>query len=199
LSATQEQYLAASVERRDEVAAAETARRTREEALERRSARRLRTMVAVFAAAALVAASLTVVAVDQRRGAQRGERIATARELAAASVANVEVDPELSILLALEAVRTTRSTDGLVLSAAEEALHRAVAASRLTLEVRGLGGLLAWSPRGVFVTEGAEDSGMIDIRDAETGEITFPTRRRRERRRVQPDRSCSPPPGTTRA
>ena len=33
-----------------------------------------------------------------------------------------------------------------------------------------MGGLLAWSPAGVFVTEGPEDSGMIDIRDGETGE-----------------------------
>ena len=39
----------------------------------------------------------------------------------------------------------------------------------------GLGGLLAWSSRGVFVTEGPENSGMIDIRDAATGEsvLTF--------------------------
>ena len=33
-----------------------------------------------------------------------------------------------------------------------------------------MGGVLAWSPTGVFVTEGPEDSGMIDIRDGETGE-----------------------------
>ena len=53
---------------------------------------------------------------------------------------------------------------------AEEALHRAVVGSRLDLEVPGVGGSLAWSPAGVFVTEGPENSGMIDIRDAETGE-----------------------------
>ena len=33
-----------------------------------------------------------------------------------------------------------------------------------------LGGLVAWSSTGVFVTEGLEDSGMIDIRDDETGQ-----------------------------
>jgi WD40 repeat protein len=32
-----------------------------------------------------------------------------------------------------------------------------------------VGGLLAWSPRGVFVTEGRENSGVIDIRDSQTG------------------------------
>ena len=62
-------------------------------------------------------------------------------------------------MLATEAVGATRSADGTVLREAEEALHRAVVASRLDLEVPGVGGLLAWSPRGVFVTEGREDSG----------------------------------------
>ena len=109
-------------------------------------------------------------ATDQRGRARREARIATARELAAASVANLEADPELGVLLAIEAVRATRSEDGTVLREAEEALHRAVVASRLDLEVRGLGGLVAWSPRGVFVTEGPENSGLIDIRNSETGE-----------------------------
>ncbi|HJS26274.1 MAG TPA: BTAD domain-containing putative transcriptional regulator, partial [Actinomycetota bacterium] len=170
LSATQEQYVAASAERRDELAAAEAARRTRESALERRSLRRARALVAVLGVAALIAGSLTVVARDQSARASREARTAQARELAAASVANLDVDPELSILLAIEAVQTTRSTGGPVLAEAEDALHRAVTASRLELEVPGLGGLLAWSPRGVFVTEGPQNSGLIDIRDSKTGE-----------------------------
>ena len=85
-------------------------------------------------------------------------------------MANLEADPELSVLLAIEAVEATRSVDGTALREAEEALHRAVVASRLDLEVPGVGGLLAWSRRGVFVTEGREDSGVIEIRDSETGE-----------------------------
>jgi len=170
LTATQEQYLAASVERHDELAAAEAARRAREAALERRSLRRARALVAVLGVAALIAGSLTVIATDQSTRASREARIAQARELAAASVAILDVDPELSILLAIEAVETTRSADGSVLPEPEEALHRAVTTSRLDLEVQGLGGLLAWSPRGVFVTEGPEGSGLIDIRDSETGE-----------------------------
>jgi WD40 repeat protein/serine/threonine protein kinase len=170
-------FVDASILAHDEERAAEQERSSKERALERRSARRLRGLVAVFALAALVAASLTVVATNQsgRAGreadrAERQARIATARELAAAAVANLEVDPELSVLLATEAVETTRSSDGTVLPEGEEALHRALVASRLELEVPGLGGLLAWSSRGVFVTEGPENSGMVDIRDDETGE-----------------------------
>jgi WD40 repeat protein/DNA-binding SARP family transcriptional activator/tRNA A-37 threonylcarbamoyl transferase component Bud32 len=162
-------YLKASTDQRDREREEEEQRREREARIERRSTRRLRGLVAVFAAAALIAGTLTVVATDQRRRAERAAGVATAREVAAAAVANVEADPELSVLLAIEAVEATRSSDGTVLREAEEALHRAVVASRLDLKVPGVGGLLAWSPRGVFVTEGREDSGLIDIRDADTG------------------------------
>jgi WD40 repeat protein len=154
----------------DECLAVQRAALEHERALERRSIRRLRSLVGLGLAAALVASTLTVVALDQRGRAEDEARISHAQELAAASVANLEVDPELSILLAVEAVRKTRSANGSVLPEAEEALHRAISASRLELEVPGLGGLLAWSPREVFVTEGPEGSGLIDIRDSETGE-----------------------------
>ena len=162
-------YLKASVDQRDREREEEERRRAREARIERRSVRRLRGLVAVFAAAALVAAALTVVATNQSDKAERKARIAKARELASAAVANLEFDPELSVLLASEAVRTTRSVDGTVLADAEVALHRAVVASRLELEVPGVGGSLAWSRTGVFVTEGRVDSGTIDIRDGETG------------------------------
>jgi WD40 repeat protein len=163
-------YLKASVDQRDREREEEGRRREHEARIERRSARRLRGLVAVFAVAALVAATLTVVATDQSERAGREARIATARELAAAAVANVETDAELSILLATKAVELTRSADGTVLPEAEEALHRAVVASRLVMSVPGVGGLLDWSPTGVFVTEGVKDSGVIDIRDGETGQ-----------------------------
>jgi WD40 repeat protein/DNA-binding SARP family transcriptional activator len=169
-SADEAAYLRASVERRDEERAAEAERQARERALERRSIRRLRGIVAAVTAAALVASVLTVVAVDQRSEARREARMATARELAAAAVANLEIDPERSILLAMEAVKTTRSSDGTVLAEAEEALHRAVVASRVLMSVPGVGGRLDWSPTGnVFATEGSDGSGVVDIRDVETG------------------------------
>ena len=134
-------YLKASVDQRDREREEEERRREHEARIERRSARRLRGLVAVFAAAALIAGTLTVVATNQQRqGGSAEARIATARELAAAAVANLEVDPELGVLLATEAVETTRSSDGTVLPEAEEALHRAVVASRLELEVPGLEG-----------------------------------------------------------
>jgi hypothetical protein len=103
--------------------------------IERRSARRLRGLVAVFAAAALIAGSLTVVATNQSGRAEREARIATARELAAAAVANLEVDAELSVLLATEAVEPRVPRTGRSFRSGE-ALHRAVVASRLALRCR---------------------------------------------------------------
>jgi WD40 repeat protein/class 3 adenylate cyclase len=163
-------FLDASLTERDRHLAEAEAREARERELERRSIRRLRALVSVLAVMAIVAGVLAVLAFDQRARAEREERIATARELAAASAANLEADPERSILLALEAVRRTRSVDGSVLPEVEQALHDAVQASRIVMTVPGVGGDVDWSADGLFVTEGPEETGLVDIRDAETGE-----------------------------
>jgi WD40 repeat protein/DNA-binding SARP family transcriptional activator/class 3 adenylate cyclase/tRNA A-37 threonylcarbamoyl transferase component Bud32 len=172
----EEAYLKASVDRREHDDEAERARHEREVRTERRSRRLLQSLVALFAIAAVVTGTLTVIANGQSRRADQQRRFAQSRELAAAAVANLDIDPERSILLAMEAVRATRSADGSVLPEAEEALHRAVASSRIVLSVSGVGGALDWSPKGVFVTEGPEDTGVIDIRDTTTGEsvLSFP-------------------------
>ncbi len=169
-------YLKASVDQRDREQEEERRRREREAHVERRAARRLRGLVGVLAVAALVGGSLTVVATSQGARAEREARNGKARELAATAVANLSADPELSVLLAIEAVQTTLGPDKAVLREAEEVLHRAVVGSRLELEVPGVGGALAWGAGGVFVTEGPEGSGTVDVRDSETGEslLAFP-------------------------
>ncbi|HXJ66182.1 MAG TPA: AAA family ATPase, partial [Actinomycetota bacterium] len=165
------QFLDASLAARDRAREEESTRAARERALERRSLRRMRALVAVLAVAGLIAGALTLFAFNQQGRAEREGRTARARELAAASVANLDVDAERSILLALDAIDVTRDSDGSVLPEAEEALHRAVDASRVVLRVPGLGGWVDWSPAGdTFVTEGPENSGVIDIRDAGTGQ-----------------------------
>ena len=185
-------YLKASVDQRDREREEEERRREHEARIERRSARRLRGLVAVFAAAALIAGSLTVVADEpERAGREREARIATARELAAAAVANLEVDPELSVLLAIEAVETTRSADGTVLREAEEALHRAVVASRLDLEVPGRGRAPRLEPQGGLRDRGPRELGHDrhqGRRDGRERPLVPGTRRGRQRRRVQPGR-----------
>ena len=69
--------------------------------------------------------------------AQNDRRIATARELAAASLNNLNVDPERSILLALQSLSTTQSVDGTVLPESLEALHRAIVTSQVRMNFIG--------------------------------------------------------------
>ncbi len=115
--------------------------------------------------------SLEPLAVRAQSRAEQEARTATARELAAAAVANLETDPELAVLLARRAVEETRDVDGSVLPEAEEALHRAVVSSRVVATYTDLGGSLDWSPDGsMFVTEGPEATGMVDVRDPDTGQ-----------------------------
>jgi WD40 repeat protein/DNA-binding SARP family transcriptional activator len=135
-----------------------------------RANRRLRWQRAAIAVALVVALIGGFIALDQRRQAEQERRVATARELAAAAVASIPDDSERSMLLALAAIEETRSHGEEALPEAIEALHRAVTASRSLLSVPDVGGGLDWSPDGAtFVTEGPEESGLVDIRDASTG------------------------------
>jgi len=95
-------------------------------------------------------------------------RIAVARELAAASVANLDVDPERSILLALEAVNTTYSADKTILPEAEDALHRAVRETRTLHTIRPAGAGV-FSPDTSQIVTGSPD-GVATVWNVETGE-----------------------------
>jgi WD40 repeat protein len=151
---------------------------------------RLRALVIVLAAAVAVAAGLTVYAFRQSDSSQRQARIATARQLSAASVANLDVDPQLSLLLAMRAVEGAK-VGGAPLPDAVDALHRALAASRAVLMIRTPAtGALAVSPNGSrIVTAGSSgiaenvgqfgnsvgsrdrqaDAETVDVWDARTG------------------------------
>jgi WD40 repeat protein/DNA-binding SARP family transcriptional activator/class 3 adenylate cyclase len=170
LTSREREFLNESLERRDAQEAAERERVDRERKLERRSARRMRGLVAVLAVAALVAATLTAVATNQRNQAERARLETRARELAAAADATLAIDPERSILLALEAVRTTRSVDGSVLKEAEEALHRAVFTSRIQVTMTGAGSFVDVDPGGERVVTAGEE-GHATIRDMGTGNV----------------------------
>ncbi|HSL46133.1 MAG TPA: helix-turn-helix domain-containing protein [Anaerolineales bacterium] len=110
-------------------------------------------------------------ALQERQTAQQQALISSVRELSSAAEQNLEIDPERSILLASEAVNKTYKIDQTVLPEAEEALHRAVQASRVELTLRGHTDTL-WS--AVFSQDGtkiatASLDGMAKIWDAATG------------------------------
>jgi WD40 repeat protein len=140
----------------------------REAERQRRTNRRLRGLLvgtAVFLVVALVAGVLALVqrgrARDEAERAETQARIATARELAAAAVANLDVDPERSVLLALEAVDATWKTDRTVVPVAEEALHRSLEESRVVLTVPQGGGVAISDDGKRFATTGEDGSPTV--------------------------------------
>ena len=174
LAGDEQAYLAASLARRQEAQAQQAARQARERASQRRTVRRLWVLIAVLAMTALAALSLALLAFGQREQAQRQARTATARELAAAAAANLEVDPERSILLALEAAGPALAEDGSVPPEVMDVLHRAVQAARVryTLPDSGRG---AFSPDGRFLVTGdpvaSDFEGQLRLWDAASGEL----------------------------
>ncbi len=134
---------------------------------ERRRRRSRRRLVVGGLSIAVVAAALSaIVAFAQRERAEDAAAIAAVRELAAASEANVTVDPQLSLLLALEAVRKGGNQD---VPEALNALHRSLIADRLLARVEFDGqGVARFSPEGdKFLTSG-DDPSVPVVYDFET-------------------------------
>ena len=107
--------------------------------------------------------------------ALRQADLARARELSLAAINNLEVDPERSILLALQAVSTAQRTRNPIPIEIQDALHQAVLASRLRLTLRGHTSDVwdvAYSPDGTQVATASWD-GTAKIWDAKTGQELY--------------------------
>ena len=109
----------------------------------------------------------------ERARAERSARTASARQLAGAALAQLNVNPERSILLALQAVTTTYSVGEPVLPEAEEALHQALLTSRIQITLNPLAGpltALAYTPDGQNLIVGLRDP-LAQIWDVNTRQI----------------------------
>jgi WD40 repeat protein/DNA-binding SARP family transcriptional activator/energy-coupling factor transporter ATP-binding protein EcfA2 len=173
LSETERAFLDAgeALARAESQVAEERARR------EHRTNRRLRRLLAGTVALLLVATATGGIALRESRRADDQARLAQVRELAAEAHAARAEDPQLALLLALEATSPELAGGEDVAPEAVEALHAAVVSSRLAYIGEDGGGSVAWSADGELIaTEGPEDSGLVDVRDAATGEpvIRFP-------------------------
>ncbi|HVR32817.1 MAG TPA: BTAD domain-containing putative transcriptional regulator [Acidimicrobiia bacterium] len=143
--------------------------RVAEEARRVQRRRRRQGILVGFAAAAAVMAILAVMAYSDRQ-------IARSRELAAASISVVDDDPQLGVLLALEALDLVPDADLTAIAA----LHNAVRSSRIlsayTWPVEERGGILSGdiSPDGsmVAITGGTGLLRVIDGGGAVVWEIT---------------------------
>jgi WD40 repeat protein/class 3 adenylate cyclase len=127
----------------------------------KRRNRRLWALVAalgVFLLAAVAAGALALVLRDRAKNEARSAKV---RELANAADANIAVDPERSILLALEAETLGGGAGGEPRQEATEALHRAVQASRISRRLGGhegevVGGAISRDGRTIATIGGTD-------------------------------------------
>ena len=167
-SEEEREYIEASLAARERRKIAERQQRDKQAHLERRASRFLRGLVGIMGIGLVIAIGLTVAAVSFARQADEQKRLAIARELVSAAIANLDVDPERSILLALEAAETTSETDGYILPEVGNALHLAVQADRIETTVPSVG-TVAFSPDGKLLAIG-NAVGSIKLWDLEANQ-----------------------------
>lgn len=121
-------------------------------------------------------------AIRERDRAEQQRRLSFSRELAAAAINNLNIDPERSILLALCAVSVTHSENEPITPEAEDALHRAVQTSRVRLALAGHTARvwgITFSPDGTRIATASEDK-TVKIWDIKSQEILHNLRGHRE-------------------
>ena len=138
----------------------------RERDASQRRHRRLLAIIGVGAALLAAMAALTVFAFTQRSEAQSQARKAQARALDASSVSQLSVDPELSLLLAVDAAERDRGGQ------AEDVLRRALLASRERAIFQAGGPLVAalFNPDGTRILT-AGDDGKARVFDARSDRL----------------------------
>jgi WD40 repeat protein/transcriptional regulator with XRE-family HTH domain len=117
-------------------------------------------------AIASTAQAAEALAIQERDQAESARKLSTSRELAAAAINNLEVNPERSILLAVQGLSTHYSIE------AEDALRSGMAASHILLTVPAEGGVQNWdfSPDGERIAL-YRGKRQPQIRDVQTGEV----------------------------
>jgi WD40 repeat protein/ABC-type branched-subunit amino acid transport system substrate-binding protein/DNA-binding SARP family transcriptional activator len=133
-------------------------------------------LLAVAFALAVVMAGVALFFGDTARhqatAAEADARAAVSRELSAAALTNLSVDPERAALLALRAIDVTYKVDGTSTAQAEDALHRVAPLLRAQLTLAGHAGRVlsvAYSSDGQRVATGGQDAAAI-VWNAATGE-----------------------------
>ncbi|MGH2384241.1 MAG: BTAD domain-containing putative transcriptional regulator, partial [Candidatus Limnocylindria bacterium] len=146
------------------------ASRARERRLAAVRRRRRRFLFGGVLAAAFVGLALVTVAFTQQNRAQAEERLQRTRELAAASRDLITSDPDLAVLLALEAVEVRRAANESPVPEAVEALHEALLAHRL-IQTADVGGFaLAFVGDGERLFSSAPPRNRPTLWNLDTGE-----------------------------
>ena len=148
---------------------AETERARAEE--QSRSSRRLRVRAVFLTIALALAGVLAASALLFWQRAVQANHLANSRELAAAAINNLQVDPERSVLLALQALNEADTLE------ARNALHNAIPELHILLNIPAHpGGVpdVTYSPDGRLLASMGAD-GLVKVWDVNSGEalLTF--------------------------
>jgi len=132
-----------------------------------RSNRRLKQRAVYLVIAFAIVGALALVASVLGQRATQAERLSFSRELAAASVNNLQVDPERSVLLALQALDEVDTLE------ARNSLHRAIPELHMLLNIPAYSGGVpgvAYSPDGRWIASmGAQQE--VKLWEASSGEL----------------------------
>ena len=108
----------------------------------------------------------------ERRQAQETARIATSKSLAAFALAEMETDPELSLLLATKSIRIMYEANETVLPLSNAVLRQSLVKSRVRLILKGHEDNVnsaAWSADGQRIVTASYDK-TAKVWDTETGQ-----------------------------
>ncbi|GAA0422082.1 hypothetical protein Acor_51830 [Acrocarpospora corrugata] len=143
------------------------ARQRAERTVERHRIRQLRRMLAALTVLVLLAASVTVIALDQSRAAELARSVAQARQLALTAQSMVGTDPDLAGLLAVAAYQKSpdpQTFSALVSTAASARWHQVLKPdARQVFAMR-------FSPAGDLLVTG-DDQGFVSLWQADTGKL----------------------------
>ena len=106
-----------------------------------------------------------------RQEAENTARIATSKSLAALALTEVDQDPELSILLALQSIKITYQQDKTILPLSNSVLRESIIKSKIKLTLRGHGEWVmsaAYSPDGQRIVTASWDY-TAKVWEADTG------------------------------
>jgi WD40 repeat protein/class 3 adenylate cyclase len=134
-----------------------------------RSAGRLKRRALLLTGASIVAVILAIIAFLAFRTASQQLQLSTSRALAAGAVTNLDVDPERSILLALESLHYADTLE------ARNSLHQALTEDRIITSTVANSTVLysvSFSPDGTRLATSGYD-GMAKIWDATTNQLLF--------------------------
>jgi len=128
-----------------------------------------RRLLVLVSGALIVASALAFVAYRAERRATFEQHVAEAGQLSAVAINNLNTDPELALLLALEAASRGRGVDGSMPVEVQDAVHRVIQAARAETVIpsHGMVKAVAFSPDGKVIA--SVTSSGVTLLDAISG------------------------------